>query len=84
MNSDAREDFKIPSLYQVPLEALGIIDAARLLFNRAKLVKAPLKCPIDAIYSKRDNIVSWQACIDHWSPRVTHHEIGQASLSTEN
>ena len=35
----------------------------------------PIEHPITAIYSKLDGIVSWQACIDHWSPKVQHHEV---------
>ncbi len=35
----------------------------------------PIACPVHAIYSKLDGIVNWQACIDHWSPQVQHHEV---------
>ena len=35
----------------------------------------PLTIPIFTIYSRKDNIVSWEACIDHYSPNVTHLEI---------
>ena len=34
----------------------------------------PIQNEILAIYSKGDNIVSWQACIDNSSPRVHHCE----------
>lgn len=33
-----------------------------------------------AIYSKGDNIVSWQACIDERSPRVRHEEVSGSHL----
>lgn len=36
--------------------------------------KNPIQNEILAIYSKGDNIVSWQACIDNFSPRVQHVE----------
>jgi hypothetical protein len=34
-----------------------------------------IQAPISAIYSRRDGIVAWQACIDRWSPRVEHVEV---------
>jgi pimeloyl-ACP methyl ester carboxylesterase len=40
----------------------------------------PLQVPVSAIYSKRDGVVAWQACIDHWSPRVKHIEVAQTHL----
>jgi alpha/beta hydrolase fold. len=40
----------------------------------------PITVPITAIYSKRDGIVSWQACIDHWSPNVRHIEVNETHL----
>ncbi len=35
----------------------------------------PLTVPVVALYSKRDGIVAWEACIDRWSPRVRHVEV---------
>lgn len=32
----------------------------------------PIDVPIFAFYSKYDNIVSWQACIDCYSPKIRH------------
>jgi len=40
----------------------------------------PINRPITAIYSKKDGIVSWQACIDHWSPSVQHHEVSTSHI----
>lgn len=40
----------------------------------------PLSVPVTAIYSKSDGIVSWEACIDHWSPNVRHEEIAASHL----
>jgi pimeloyl-ACP methyl ester carboxylesterase len=31
--------------------------------------------PLSVIYSKRDGIVSWRACIDETNPCVEHHEV---------
>jgi len=36
---------------------------------------ADLQIPIIAIYSRNDSVVSWQACIDHQSPRIEHVEV---------
>jgi pimeloyl-ACP methyl ester carboxylesterase len=46
----------------------------------AEREKNPIQKEILAIYSKGDNIVSWQACVDKISPRVTHHEISGSHL----
>jgi thioesterase domain-containing protein len=35
----------------------------------------PLTVPVTAVYSKRDGVVAWQACIDQWSPHVNHVEV---------
>jgi hypothetical protein len=35
----------------------------------------PIEAPITAIYSRRDGVVAWQACIDRASPRVEHIEV---------
>lgn len=40
----------------------------------------PLRVPVSAIYSKRDGIVAWQACVDRWSPDVHHVEVGETHL----
>jgi pimeloyl-ACP methyl ester carboxylesterase len=40
----------------------------------------PLSVPVTALYSKRDGIVAWRACIDRWSPEVTHVEVDETHL----
>jgi pimeloyl-ACP methyl ester carboxylesterase len=40
----------------------------------------PLTVPVTAVYSKRDGIVAWQACIDQWSPNVSHVEVDETHL----
>lgn len=35
----------------------------------------PLNVPVTAIYSKRDGVVAWEACIDEYSPHVEHIEV---------
>jgi pimeloyl-ACP methyl ester carboxylesterase len=40
----------------------------------------PLRVPVTAIYSKRDGIVAWRACIDRWSPDVRHVEVNETHV----
>jgi pimeloyl-ACP methyl ester carboxylesterase len=40
----------------------------------------PLTVPVTAIYSKRDGIVAWQACLDRWSPNVRHIEVSETHV----
>jgi len=40
----------------------------------------PLTVPVTAVYSKRDGIVAWPACIDRWSPTVHHVEVSETHL----
>jgi pimeloyl-ACP methyl ester carboxylesterase len=40
----------------------------------------PLEVPVVAIFSKRDGIVAWQSCIDHWSPNVRHLRVSSTHL----
>ncbi|MEM9301919.1 MAG: alpha/beta fold hydrolase [Pseudomonadota bacterium] len=35
----------------------------------------PIEQPIVAFWSRRDGVVSWECCIDHWSPNVEHVEV---------
>jgi pimeloyl-ACP methyl ester carboxylesterase len=41
----------------------------------AERYATPLEVPVTAIYSKRDGVVAWQACIDRWSPNTRHVEV---------
>jgi pimeloyl-ACP methyl ester carboxylesterase len=40
----------------------------------------PIRVPILSIFSRRDGIVSWQACIDRASPQVRHVEVGSTHI----
>lgn len=42
--------------------------------------RTPIRVPITAVYSKRDGIVSWEACIDRANPHVEHVEVGSSHL----
>jgi pimeloyl-ACP methyl ester carboxylesterase len=54
---------------------LDAIEAAVAARNRV-----PITVPVTAIYSRRDAIVSWQACIDEANPHVEHVEIDATHL----
>jgi hypothetical protein len=41
----------------------------------ARNAARPIRVPIHAIYSRRDGVVAWQACVDRASPDVEHVEV---------
>jgi pimeloyl-ACP methyl ester carboxylesterase len=56
-------------------DLLRISDFGRRLDSRS-----PIQVPITAIFSRRDGVVSWQACIDRSSPHVEHFEVRSPHL----
>lgn len=40
----------------------------------------PLRVPVTAIFSRRDGVVSWRACVDRTSPGADHVEVGSTHL----
>jgi pimeloyl-ACP methyl ester carboxylesterase len=40
----------------------------------------PIEVPLTVLYSRRDGIVSWQACLDHTSPLVEHVEVSSTHI----
>lgn len=42
--------------------------------------RIPLRVPVTAIYSRRDGVVSWQACLDRHNPAVEHVEVACTHL----
>lgn len=45
------------------------------------VVGGPISVPITAIFTRRDDIVSWPACIDRTSPQVRHVEVFSTHMS---
>jgi dienelactone hydrolase len=43
--------------------------------------ESPIAVPMTAIFTRRDSVVSWGACIDHSSPVVHHVEVGSTHFS---
>ena len=56
-------------------------DVESIENSTLKRFEQPIVCPIVALYCKRDSIVSWQACIDRFSPNVEHIEIQTPHLA---
>lgn len=42
---------------------------------------SPISVPITAVFTRRDGIVSWRACIDRVSPDVRHVEVSSTHIS---
>ena len=55
-------------------------DLAEIERAVADRYATPLRVPVTAIYSRRDGIVAWRACIDQWSPQVRHIEVSETHV----
>ena len=42
--------------------------------------RSPIRRPLTVLYSRRDGIVSWQACIDRASPQAEHVEVASRHI----
>lgn len=40
----------------------------------------PIRTPLSVIFTRRDHVVAWQACIDHRSRDAQHFEVGSTHL----
>lgn len=43
--------------------------------------RIPISVPLTAIYSRRDTVVNWEACIDHYNEHCEHIEVDASHLS---
>ena len=41
----------------------------------------PISVPLTAIYSRRDAVVNWEACIDHYNAHCEHIEVDASHLA---
>jgi esterase/lipase len=64
-----------------PLYDIRGLDVESIENSTLKRFEHPIVCPIVALYCKKDSIVSWQACIDRFSPNVEHIEIETPHLA---
>lgn len=63
-------------------DAYGAEECARISELIVELNRDnPIAVPICAIFSRRDAVVSWPACIDRYSKQVTHYEVDSTHLS---
>lgn len=54
------------------------VDADRV--SRRLDAEAPIRVPLTVLFSRRDGIVAWPACIDHSSPSVEHVEVSSTHI----
>ena len=63
-----------------PIYRLGGTDFDAIEAAIREREAVPLKVPVRAIYSRRDGIVSWEACIDRVSTCVEHIEVDASHI----
>lgn len=56
------------------------VDLGRLESDVAQRFATPLQVPVAALWSRRDGIVAWRACVDRWSPNVRDIEVAETHL----
>ena len=56
------------------------LDAIEAHIHRQQRASPPLRVPVTAIFSRRDGVVAWQACIDQINPAVEHVEVESSHL----
>ena len=56
----------------------GAVDADRVA--RRLDPRSPIEVPLTVLFSRRDGVVAWQACIDHTSPHAEHVEVSSTHL----
>ena len=78
--------------YGSPVQGGPVYTAASRAFTQAEreriaaLIETrnrdnPIRVPVASVFSRRDTIVSWPACIDRVNPRVTHYEVDATHFS---
>jgi len=61
--------------------SFGAAECARITALADQLDRErPIVVPLTAIFTRRDGVVAWQACIDHHSPDVEHVEVFSTHL----
>jgi alpha-beta hydrolase superfamily lysophospholipase len=53
-------------------------EQARIAAAVRQRNRIPIRVPVTAVYSRRDGIVAWEACIDHDNPQVDHVEVSSS------
>lgn len=77
--------------YGTPVVGGARFTAVARAYSRASSVAAdklstrldtesPIQVPLTAVFTRRDGIVAWQACIDRFSPTVEHVEVSSTHI----
>ena len=56
------------------------LDAIEAHIHQRQRISPPLRVPVTAIFSRRDGVVAWQACIDQINQSVEHVEVKSSHL----
>ncbi len=68
--------------YTPAARAWGAAESRRLSAEIERLdAESPIQVPIAAIFSRKDGMVSWPACIDRTSPKARHFEVRAPHLA---
>ena len=54
------------------------LDEVERIVDRHERV--PILVPLTAVYSRKDGIVAWEACLDRWNPAAEHVEVPSTHL----
>ena len=57
----------------------GASTAAAAVAERLD-AESPIQVPLTVVYTRRDGIVAWQACIDRSSPNAEHVEVASTHI----
>ena len=57
----------------------GDSDAADVVARRLD-AESPIRVPLTVVFTRRDGVVAWQACIDRFSPSVEHVEVSSTHI----
>lgn len=62
--------------HTVTAKRVGEAQCLRIAEQQEQLDREqPLQVPITTIFSRRDGVVNWRACLDHYSSDATHVEV---------
>ncbi len=66
--------------YTLAAQSYGADTVAAIQRQVAERNRVPIEVPVTAIYTRRDNVVAWRACIDTVSPDIEHVEVGSTHV----
>ena len=56
------------------------VDAGAERVTRTLDARSPIAVPLTVVFSRRDGVVAWQACIDRATPGVEHVEVSSTHI----